>query len=168
VKQNPTGPKWVVNMRSKRNHNKGLLAVAILKWIQGLLLLAIALGLLKLFHRDVGELLENLANNFRVDPNNRFFGGLLNKLDLLEDKKIGQLSAITMAYGLLFLIEGTGLFFEKRWAEYLTIIATASFIPVEVYELIKDFAGLKLFILILNTAIVVFLIVIVRTRREST
>jgi uncharacterized membrane protein (DUF2068 family) len=154
-------------MGSRRNHNKGLLAIAIFKWTKGLLLLAIALGLLKLLHRDVAEILGRLANGLRVDPDNRFLGKLLSKLYLLDDKKIEQLSALTSAYSLLFFTEGTGLFFEKRWAEYLTIVATASFVPVELYELIRDFSALKLLILFVNISIVVFLIVIVRRQRKS-
>jgi uncharacterized membrane protein (DUF2068 family) len=154
-------------MSSTRKHNRALLAIAIFKWAKGLLLLAIALGLLKLLHRDVGEVLENLANSLRADPDNRFLGGLMNKLSLLDDKKIGQLSALTSVYSLLFVTEGTGLFFEKRWAEYLTVIATASLVPFEVYELVREFSAVKLLILILNVAIVAFLIVILRGQRKS-
>ena len=52
-------------------------------------------------------------------------------------KRASNESGLTFAYSALFLVEGTGLFFEKRWAEYLTIVATVSFIPVEIYELLK-------------------------------
>jgi len=43
------------------------------------------------------------------------------------------------------------------WAEWLTIIATTSFIPFEVYELVKKFTAVRLLLLIVNWAIVVFL-----------
>jgi uncharacterized membrane protein (DUF2068 family) len=154
-------------MSSTRKHNRALLAIAIFKWTKGLLMLAIALGLLKLLHQDVGEMLEKLANSLRADPDNRFLGSLMNRLSLFDDKKIGQLSALTSVYSLLFLTEGTGLFFEKKWAEYLTVIATASLVPLEVYELVKEFSALKLLILILNVAIVVFLIMMLRRQRKS-
>jgi uncharacterized membrane protein (DUF2068 family) len=154
-------------MSSTRKHNRALLAIAIFKWTKGLLMLAIALGLLKLLHQDVGEMLEKLANGLRADPDNRFLGHLMNKLSLLDDKKIEQLSALTSVYSLLFLTEGTGLFFEKKWAEYLTVIATSSLVPLEVYELVKEFSAVKLLILILNLAIVGFLIVMLRRQRKS-
>ncbi len=154
-------------MSSTRKHNRALLAIAIFKWAKGLLMLGIALGLLKLLHQDVGEMLEKLANSLRADPDNRFLGSLMNKLSLLDDKQIGQLSALTSVYSLLFLTEGTGLFFEKKWAEYLTVIATSSLVPLEVYELVKEFSAVKLLILTLNLAIVVFLIVMLRRQRKS-
>jgi len=59
----------------------------------------------------------------RVDPDNRYLGALLAKLTLLDDKKIEALSGLTFAYSALFLVEGTGLFFEKRWAEHRKALA---------------------------------------------
>ena len=114
-----------------------MLALALLKWFKGLVLLLVGVGFLKLLHNDVETYVQNLLNDFRVDPDNRYLGALLAKLNLLDDKKIKALSGLTFAYSALFLVEGTGLFFEKRWAEYLTIVATVSFIPVEIYELLK-------------------------------
>jgi uncharacterized membrane protein (DUF2068 family) len=129
----------------KRNHNKGLLAIALFKWFKGAFLIVFAFGLLKFLHRDVGEVVEDFANKLRVDPDNRYLGALLAKLNLLDDKKLKVLSGLTFAYSALFLTEGTGLFFEKRWAEFFTIIATASFIPLELYELFKNPSPLKSF-----------------------
>ena len=151
----------------KRNRNNGLLAIALFKWFKGALLLVLAFGFLKFLHRDVGEVLEDFANKLRVDPDNRYLGALLAKLNLLNDRKLETLSGLTFAYSALFLTEGTGLFFEKRWAEFLTIIATASFIPLELYELLKNPSLVKLLFLALNAGIVVFLIVTLRRRKRS-
>jgi uncharacterized membrane protein (DUF2068 family) len=114
-----------------------LVALAVFKWFKGLVLLLIGVGFLKLLHHDIETELQTLVDALRVDPDNRYLGALLAKLSLLDDKKIEVLSGLTFAYSALFLVEGTGLFFEKRWAEYLTIVATVSFIPVEIYELFK-------------------------------
>ena len=150
---------------ARKARNKGLLAIALFKWFKGALLILVAFGFLKLLHRDVGEVLEGLANKLRIDPDNRYVGALLAKLNLLDDKKLGLLSGLTFAYSALFLTEGTGLFFEKRWAEFLTIIATATFIPLEIYELFKNPSLAKSFIFALNAGVVVFLIVTLRRRR---
>jgi uncharacterized membrane protein (DUF2068 family) len=115
-----------------RHHNKGLLAIAIFKWCKSIILCALALGLLTLLHRDIGEVAERITNALRVDPDNRYLGWLLAKLSLVDERKIKTLSALTLVYSALFLVEGTGLFFEKSWAELLTVIATASFIPLEI------------------------------------
>lgn len=151
----------------KQKRNKGLLAIALFKWFKGVALILLALGLLKFLHRDVGDVGEGLANKLRVDPDNRYLGALLAKLNLLDDRKLEALGGLTFAYSALFLTEGTGLFFEKRWAEFLTIIATASFIPMEVYELLKNPSLVKSILLALNGGIVVFLVVNLRRRKYS-
>jgi uncharacterized membrane protein (DUF2068 family) len=149
-----------------RRHNKGLLAIALFKWAKGLLFLALGLGFLRFLHRDIAGMLEHFAERLRIDPDNRFFDSVLAKVSSIDDKKIALLSTITFAYSALFLTEGTGLFFEKRWAEYLTIIATASLVPVEIYELIREPTVLKSLLVVVNILIVAFLIVIVRQQRK--
>jgi len=144
---------------NKRRRDKGLLALALFKWLKGLVLLLVGVGFLKLMHHDIEADLQDLVNAWRVDPDNRYLGAFLAKLSLLDDKKIEALSGLTFAYSALFLVEGTGLFFEKRWAEYLTIVATVSFIPVEIYELLKAPSLLKWAALVINAAIAAFLVV---------
>ena len=152
--------------KNKRSRDKGLLALALFKWFKSLVLFLVGVGFLKLMHHDIEADVQALVNDLRVDPDNRYLGALLTKLNLLDDKKIEALSGLTFAYSALFLVEGTGLFFEKRWAEYLTIVATVSFIPVEIYELLKAPSLLKCAALVINVAIAVFLVVKVRTSKR--
>ena len=155
------------NDRNKRGRDKGLLALALFKWFKSLVLLLVGVGFLKLLHHDVEETFQTLADQFRVDPDNRYLGAVLAKLTLLDAKKIKALSAVTFAYSALFLVEGTGLFLEKRWAEFLTIVATASLIPIEIYELLKEPSIMKSATLVINVAIAVFLVVKVRASKAS-
>ena len=148
--------------KNKRRRDKGLLALALFKWFKSLVLFLAGVGFLKLMHHDIEADVQALVNDLRVDPDNRYLGALLAKLSLLDDKKIEVLGGLTFAYSALFLVEGTGLFFEKRWAEYLTIVATVSFIPVEIYELFKAPSLLKCSMLVINVAIAVFLVLKVR------
>ena len=69
-------------------------------------------------------------------------------------------------YAALFLTEGTGLLFRQRWAEWLTIIATSSLMPIEVYELAKEFTAVRLLTLLVNAAVVVYLIYLVRQKEQ--
>jgi uncharacterized membrane protein (DUF2068 family) len=63
-----------------------------------------------------------------------------------------------LAYGLLEGVEGVGLWLAKRWAEYLTVVATAAFLPLEVYELIDHTTVTKAGAFLLNLAVVVYLV----------
>ena len=63
------------------------------------------------------------------------------------------------AYAGLEAIEAVGLWHGRRWAEYLTFVSTAVFVPYEVWELTKSVSALKLVALAVNLAILVYLLV---------
>jgi len=55
-------------------------------------------------------------------------------------------------------VEAVGLWLQKRWAEYLTFLATTLFLPLEVYELTKTVSPFKVIALIINLAVVIYLL----------
>ena len=142
--------------KSKRR-NKGLFAVAIFKFISGIALLALAVGALHLWHKDVDAAAARWIEMLRIDPDNRYIAAVLRKLRFIHTRELKQLSALTFFYAALFLTEGVGLALAKRWAEWLTIIATGLFIPVEIYELCKEPSAVKALLLLINILVVAFL-----------
>ena len=156
-----------VHRRSESEGDATLLAIAIFKLIKGAILLALACGAMTLLRKDVAAPVEHWLDQLRIDPDNRYIGALLTKLQLVHSKELKELSALGAGYSALFLTEGTGLLFRQRWAEWLTIIATTSFIPLEVYELVKKFTAVRLLLLMVNCAIVGFLVYRVRQNIPS-
>ena len=142
-----------------------LLAIAIFKFVKGTALGALTFGAFSLFHKDVAEHVERSLDLLRVDPGNRYVGALLTKLDLVHTKELKELTALGAFYSALFLTEGTGLLLQARWAAWLTIVATSLFIPLEVYELLKEFTLVRLVVLLVNCAIVLFLLYRVRQKQ---
>jgi uncharacterized membrane protein (DUF2068 family) len=82
----------------------------------------------------------------------------LDKLFTLKSGTLHLVGAAILVYAAVEGIEAVGLWLQKRWAEYLTLIVTASFLPLEVYELIHKFTPFKVLALIVNVAIVVYLL----------
>lgn len=78
------------------------------------------------------------------------------------------IGAVALLYSGLFAVEGFGLWFEKSWAEYLTVIATASLVPFELWALLEHATVLRAFALLVNILIVVFLVRLVRRPRTGT
>ncbi|HEV7860215.1 MAG TPA: DUF2127 domain-containing protein [Pyrinomonadaceae bacterium] len=138
--------------------DKLILLIAAFKLLKGLMLIALGIGALSLIHKDVAAVAERWINLLRVDPDNRHIQKLLLKLSLVDEHKLEEISAGTFIYAGLFLTEGGGLLFRKLWAEYLTIIITTSFIPLEVYELIEHFSITKIIVILINMAVVLYLI----------
>ncbi len=160
-------------MPKGKSHSRGLMLIAAFKLLKGLALLALGIGALRLLHRDVAALADHWINAFRVDPHNRYIYWLLAKLPMLNDQKLKELSAGTFIYSAVFLTEGIGLALRKRWAEYFTIITTASFLPLELYELFHHATLPKGVALAINIAVVIYLVRELRrnptaSRREKT
>jgi uncharacterized membrane protein (DUF2068 family) len=145
----------------------GVKLIAAFKIFKGLVLLAVGIGAVKLLHKDIAVEVERWADIFRVDPHNRYLYSLLARFSVLNDRKLKELSIGTFFYAALLLTEGTGLLLAKRWAEYFTIIVTSSFIPLEIYELLKRVSAPRLIALLLNIAVVIYLVTELRRNRKK-
>ena len=155
---------------NRRSHSRGdaaLFAIAIVKFIKGAVLLALVCGAMSLFHKDVAAHVKNWLDQLQIHSDNHFVGALLAKLHLIHAKELKQLSALGAGYSTLFLTEGIGLLLRQYWAEWLTIIATSSLIPFEVFQLVKQFPAIGLLLLVGNVGIVLFLIYLVLQRRSA-
>jgi uncharacterized membrane protein (DUF2068 family) len=84
--------------------------------------------------------------------------GELDKLFSLRSRTLYAVGGALIAYGVLEGIEAVGLWFAKRWAEYLTFIATALLLPLEVYEIVNRVSVLKLIGFAINLAIAIWLV----------
>jgi uncharacterized membrane protein (DUF2068 family) len=151
-------------LQTKHSGSKGLFLIGSYKLLEGLLLAAIGVGLLKLLHRDVAALVTHWVHVLRVDPDNRYIHRLLARIFVVSPKQLRELSVGTFFYAAVRLTEGTGLLLRKRWAEYLTIVMTGVFIPLEVYELVKHYTTLKLGVFVVNAAILWYLISRIREK----
>jgi len=149
-------------MTQSRAHGRGLRLIAAYKLLKVLALLALGIGALNLLHKDVEAIVVHWINVLQVDPHSHYMQLLLAKLSILDDRRLKELSVGTFIYAAIYLTEGVGLALGKRWAEYLTIISTASLLPLEVYELAKHASFAKVLVLVINLAVVVYLILELR------
>ncbi len=154
-------------MPKERSHGRGLRLIAAFKLLKGLALLAVGIGALRLLHKDVAAVLEHWINVFRVDPHNHFINRLLEKLSILDDRQLKELSVGTFVYSAIFFTEGIGLALRKRWAEYFTIVTTSSLLPLEIYEISKHVSAGKILALLINLAVVAYLANELRTSRKK-
>jgi uncharacterized membrane protein (DUF2068 family) len=87
--------------------------------------------------------------------------GFLHAVHHLFDIQTGTLTKIGLviaAYAVLEGAEAIGLWYQRRWAEYLTFIATTALLPVEIYELSHKLSPLKVLTFLLNLAVVIYLL----------
>jgi uncharacterized membrane protein (DUF2068 family) len=156
-----------IEERGKKKH-RGLMAIAVFKLVEGVGLLALGFGVLHFLHSDVAKQVAHWIELLRGDPHNRYLIWLLQKLSKVDEHKLREVSAGTFSYSAIFLAEGAGLAFGKRWAEWLTIATTASLMPVEVYEIFAHATWPRVVVLLVNIVVVAYLVVeLRRTKRPA-
>ena len=151
---------------ARMNHRSstGLALIAIFKLFKAVMLILIGLGALHLVHRDVGETARHIVSHFRGDPDNCHLHSLLAKLTNVSPRKLEVLGVGAFIYAALFITEGTGLLLGKRWAEWLTVVSTSMFIPLEIYEVVHHANWRRGMVFAINIAIVIYLIVQLRRK----
>jgi len=147
-------------MASKRGGGKSdlwILLIGLFKLFKGISLVVLGFGLLHLLHKDIGSVVEHWIEIMRIDPDNRFVHRAMLRIFNVTPKQLKELSAGTFVYSAIFLTEGVGLVGRKHWAEYMTLISTGLFIPLEVYEIYHHFTWLKVAVTFVNLLIVWYL-----------
>lgn len=136
----------------------GLYTIIAVKLGKSLLLFGITLGIYSLMGDDLQVELERFVRWLRLDPEHQFFADLGARLQVLTPASIAWIASGTLLYGVLLLVESIGLMFRVFWAAWLAIGETAFFIPIEIYHLMKDFSPAVFVLLVVNVAIVWYLV----------
>jgi len=159
----------VSSARNRKRRNRWLELIAVYKLLQAALLVSVGFGVLRLVHKDLGDMLTNLAQALHRDPEGRLVTFLLDKVSLLNDHRLRQISVFMFCYAAIGLLEGIGLMYEKVWAEYLTAIITASFLPLEIFELTHRVTAFRVGLFVANLAVLVYLVthLMVQRRRKG-
>lgn len=162
-------------MAGKKKSGSALVLIGVFKLIKASLLVLLAMGALELRHQGdtITPILE-IARAVHIDPDARLVRWLVQQFAALSPHRLALISVGTFLYAGLFVLEGVGLVLRKRWGEIVTIVITGSFIPLEIYEAVRHLSPIKLGLLVVNVAIVAYLIVRLRgegrvthRRRES-
>src|SRR5271170_5250742 len=128
--------------------------IALYKLVKVLLLLALAYGEVRLRDASLAAKLLTWASARPLGVEHHVVTGLLEWFSGLSASRVHALLIVTFAYAAVFATEGIGLWMQKRWAEWLTTIITASLIPLEVWELFFRPNIGKAAVLVANAAIV--------------
>ena len=148
-------------------HHRGLELIGVLKLVKGVFFVALGFGLLRMLHHDLYLFALQAVGTLHLDPDRQAIAMLLDKVTLLNDHRLKQLSAVVFIYAGLDFIEGTGLVLEKRWAEYFTLILTVALLPLETFKLIHHPNHWTLVLLLVNLLIAIYLAWLVLPKKSS-
>ncbi|HEY6451064.1 MAG TPA: DUF2127 domain-containing protein [Steroidobacteraceae bacterium] len=144
----------------------GLRVIAIFKYIKAVLLILTSYGVHRLLDPALLEKLRLWSATLTDRVDQRLLLRALSWVQGLGEDKLHLVIAVTVAYTAVVLIEGTGLWLRRRWAEWVTIVATLSLIPFELWELFMRPPGRRLTVvatLLVNVLIAAYLGYLLRT-----
>jgi uncharacterized membrane protein (DUF2068 family) len=151
----------------KSSDNRLIRLIAFFKLLKSALLIAVGMSALRLLHKDVASVLEHWVAMLGLDPGNRYVDRALQKFGNLTPNKIKSFGVVSFIYAALFLTEGIGLWLVKRWAEWFSVIITTSLVPVELYEIYRHSSVIKCLVLVLNIAVVGYLLYRIRNEHQE-
>jgi uncharacterized membrane protein (DUF2068 family) len=132
-------------------------AVALMETLKGIIVLGAGFGLLALLHRDVARITVSLVTRLHIDPSGHYAGIFLHAADHVTDARLWLGAGLAALYSALRFTEGYGLWFERRWGEWLGVASGCIYLPVELYELWHQPSAVKATTLTLNVAVVSYL-----------
>lgn len=167
VAPGPAGPTAPAPVPRPRLTTAGLRTVALVEAAKGLFGIGLGIALLWLDPDAVREVLTGLGRRIGLNP-----AGLLDILlqQLAEQTSptaLRWLAAGAFAYAIIRLVEAWGLWRQRTWAEWLGAISGTIYIPFEIHELTHSVNALTVGLLLINVAVVLFLLWAARTSRRT-
>lgn len=141
-----------------------LMVIGALKLAEALLFVLIGVGVIRVMHRGLVDVLTHLIVALHRDPEGRFTSLLLAKAALLSPHRLKEISAAAFAHSALDILEGVGLILRQVWAEFITLGVSVLFLPFEIFSLARHATWIKVGIIVVNLAVVVYLALHVRMR----
>jgi uncharacterized membrane protein (DUF2068 family) len=135
--------------------------------VRGAILVLAGVVLMTHSHFNWAALLRDTASDMGVNPARHIVANAINNVASLNPHTIFIIGACAIGYGGLESVEGIGLLLRKLWAEYLTLIATAIFLPLEIWELFRNATLLKAGGFVVNIAVLAYLFWSLRRHRRS-
>jgi uncharacterized membrane protein (DUF2068 family) len=133
--------------------------VASLELAKGLVVLLLGFGAVSLVHKDAWDIAEAMLRFLHVNPDRHHYAQVfLNLADNVTDAKLWAVAAGAAAYSIVRFVEAYGLWGERAWAEWFALISGAVYVPFETYELIRRPDLIHAAVLLINLAIVFYML----------
>jgi uncharacterized membrane protein (DUF2068 family) len=146
---------------------RALRAVASVEFLKGLVVLLAGFGVLSLVHRDAWDAAESFLEWLHISPDGHYAQVFLNLADQVTDRKVWAVAIGALAYSSLRFAEAYGLWGERPWAEWLALVSGAIYLPFEIYELARRPDFVRLAILLINLAVVLYMAFLRMQAREQ-
>ncbi len=147
--------------------SSGVRIVAAFESAKGLLVLVAGFGLLSLVHQNAQLVAEDIVRHFHLNPASHYPRIFLDVAGNISDSQLWLMAGFALTYAGVRLIEAYGLWRERRWAEWLAVLSSSIYMPIEVYELLSGVSWIKVGTLTVNICIVVYMSYVLKQSRQN-
>ena len=140
-----------------KRRDRLIVLIGAFKLLKAALLITVGIGAITEHPGQLAQAARRAAHWLNIAPGHQWVHRGMQALATVDPQRMRHLGLVALIYAAVFLVEGAGLVLRKRWAEWLTVAVTGSFIPLEIYELVHRPGVGKVVALFLNVAIVGYL-----------
>lgn len=146
--------------------DSGLYLIGLFKLGKAIFFLGVSLGALHFIHHDLGDTVDRIFRELHFDPESRVVDFITDKVALVTHHKLRLISLGSVLYACLCCTEAYGLLRRRTWAEFVTLWLSASFLPWESYEIVRDPNLWHLTIILVNLAVVAYLVWMIQRKKR--
>jgi len=148
-------------------HIKGVRTVATIEFTKGVIVVLAGLGLFSMRHRDIWGIAESLLELLHANPYRHYVGVFIDLVSRVSDVRLWKIAVAASVYTILRFVEAYGLWYALPWAEWLAAATGAIYIPFEIADLMHRQTWFRLLVLLVNLAIVLYMLYLRLEAREK-
>jgi len=155
-----------VTSPNERPHNPALAAIAVYKFVKAALSVLSAIVAWRLMNPHVEAAMHDWAQSLPVGFSEHLLHEALAQVSGVPAFRWRQLGLVSLVYASVFTLEGVGLWRERRWAEYLTIVTSSLLLPFEFIAVLHHVTVVRTGVLLANAVIVAYLVIVTTRHRR--
>lgn len=148
-------------------HHRGLRAIALFEALKGAIVLIVGFGLLSFLGGKAEAFAGHLVGRLHLNPANHYPHVFIQAMTDLNNTRLWLIAGIAALYTSVRFVEAYGLWHGRRWAEWFAALSGAVYVPVELYELVHRASWLKFGALLLNLAVVAYMVWLLTESRRK-
>ena len=134
-----------------------LRGIALFETAKGLLALAAVCGIISLRHTDLHAATDAFLLRHGVNPERHYTRLFIESVAKATNHHVGEIAALGLAYALIRLAEGYGLWQGKHWAEWVAVVSAGLYLPLEFQHFAHHANVLNAGVIFFNIVIVLYL-----------
>jgi uncharacterized membrane protein (DUF2068 family) len=135
-----------------------LRTIAMFEVTKAAIALLLGCGLFHLMHKNLDDVAERVVQVLHVNPEGKLSNLFFELASHASDRNLWVLALSTLAYASVISTEAYGLWREREWAQWFSLLSTALYVPPELYWMLRNPSWLKCAVLVTNIVMFLFML----------